>query len=230
MEKSTVVEITRISPDVKQYTLKLEDSQFSGEPGQHTVIEKPDGFKKPYSVLGLDGNRAMFMIRNVSEDGVSGYMDNRSEGDTVRVKPDLSGNLHLKNPEKPIALISTGTGITPMMGIMNEYINRGEEDVHFIFGDKNTNQLLYKDMLEQYELLYDFKSTYVLSREEWNGINGYVQEHIGDIIDDIREDTERDFYICGVPQMVVDTKQKLEELGVSKERIHSEGWEDGVVN
>lgn len=36
--------------------------------------------------------------------------------------------------------------------------------------------------------------------------------------------------LCGVPPMVVATKEKLSELGVPEERIHSEGWEDGVVN
>lgn len=230
MEEAKVAEITRISPDVKQYTLELEDGEFTGEPGQHTVIAKPDGFRKPYSVLTLDGDRAVFMIRNVAEDGLSGYMASQEVGDTVQVKSDISGNLHLKDPSRPIALISTGTGLTPMMGILNEYVQEGEEDVHFIFGDKNTDQLLYKSMLEQYELLYDVESTYVLSREEWSGREGYVQEHINDVIDDTGEDTERDFYVCGVPPMVVATKEKLKELGVPEERIHSEGWEDGMVD
>ena len=39
-----------------------------------------------------------------------------------------------------------------------------------------------------------------------------------------------DFYVCGVPTMVVGTKKKLKELGVPEERIHSEGWEDGIVD
>lgn len=232
MKESEIVQTTRISPDVKQYVLELkgDDDVFDGRPGQHTVIAKPDGFRKPYSVLTLNGNRAVFMIRNVAEDGVSGYMASREVGDTLQVKSQISGNLYLKNPDRPIALISTGTGLTPMMGILNEYVDRGQEDVHFIFGDKNTDQLLYKDMLEQYELLHNVNSTYVLSRENWRGREGYVQEHIEDIVDDVGENTERDFYVCGVPPMVVGTKEKLRELGTPEERIHSEGWEDGMVN
>lgn len=83
IEKATVVEITRISPDVRQYTLQLEEGTFDGNPGQHTVIGKPDRFKKPYSILTVDGNRAVFMIRNVADDGVSGYMASQEVGDTV---------------------------------------------------------------------------------------------------------------------------------------------------
>ena len=230
MEKATVVEIARISPDVRQYTLELEDDDFDGEPGQHTVIETEDGLRKPYSVLTLDGNKAVFMIRDVGNGGVSTYMAERNVGDTVDVKSDITGNLILQDAERPVAFISTGTGVTPMIGMLQQYIEEDGEDAHFIFGDKNTDQLLYKEMMDQYELMHDVDSTYVLSREEWSGREGYVQEHLDDVMDDVHEDTERDFYVCGVPPMVVATKEKLRELGVPEERIHSEGWEDNVVN
>lgn len=230
MEEAKVVDITEISPDVNQYTLQLKHGVFDGEPGQHTVISTDDGLRKPYSVLTLDGNEAVFMIRDVDNGGVSTYMANQNVGDTVQVKPDITGNLTLEDPERPVAFISTGTGITPMIGMIQQYIRDGDKDAHFVFGDKNTNQLLYKGMLEQYELIYDVESTYVLSRESWSGREGYVQEHIDDVIDDVHEDTERDFYVCGVPPMVVATKEKLAELGVPKERIHSEGWEDNIVD
>lgn len=230
MEKATVVEIARLSPDVRQYTLELEEGDFDGQPGQHTVISTDDGFRKPYSVLTCDGNRAVFMIRDVGNGGVSSYMAEQEVGDTVEVKSDITGNLTLQDTERPVAFISTGTGVTPMIGMLQQYIRKGGEDAHFVFGDKNTDQLLYKEMLDQYELMYDVDSTYVLSREEWSGREGYVQEHLDEVIDDIHEDTERDFYVCGVPPMVVATKEKLRELGVPEERIHSEGWEDNVVN
>lgn len=230
MDKAKVVDVTEISSDVNQYTLRLEEGVFKGQPGQHTVISTDDGFRKPYSVLTLEEDEAVFMIRDVGNGGVSTYMAEQNVGDTVEVKSNINGNLTLDDPERPVAFISTGTGITPMIGMLQEYVREGSEDAHFIFGDKNTDQLLYKEMLEQYELVYDVESTYVLSRESWNGREGYVQEHINDVIDDAHEDTERDFYVCGVPPMVVATKEKLRELGVPDERIHSEGWEDNVVN
>lgn len=230
MDKAKVVDVTEISPDVNQYTLRLEEGVFEGQPGQHTVISTDDGFRKPYSVLTLEEDEAVFMIRDVGNGGVSTYMAEQNVGDTVEVKSNINGNLTLDDPERPVAFISTGTGITPMIGMLQEYVREGSEDAHFIFGDKNTDQLLYKEMLEQYELVYDVESTYVLSRESWNGREGYVQEHINDVIEDAHKDTERDFYVCGVPPMVVATKEKLRELGVPDERIHSEGWEDNVVN
>ena len=229
LEEAVIENITRISPDVRQYTLSLKNEKFDGIPGGHTIISQPDGFKKPYSVLCVEGSRALFMIRDVKNGGVSTYMAEQEQGDTVLVDPDISGNLYLKNPDRPAALISTGTGITPMMGILQQYLREGESDLYFMFGDKSTDQLLYRETLKQYELLYDATSRYVLSREQWDGLNGYVQEHLYDVIPDTHSETERDFYICGVPPMVVATKEKLRELGVPSERIHSEGWEGGAA-
>lgn len=230
MYEAKLTDVTRISPDVRQYQVELIDGELEGNHGQHVVISKPDGFTKPYTPIVLEESRLVFMIRNKKTGGVSEYMAQLETGDTIDVGDNVGGNLHLKDPSRPVALISTGTGITPMLGILSDYIEYGEKDVEFVFGDKNTDHLLYKSMLEQYEVRHNLNATYVLSRESWHGREGYVQEHIDDIIDDTHEETERDFYVCGVPPMVVATKERLSELGVPKNRIHSEGWEDSVVN
>lgn len=38
-----------------------------------------------------------------------------------------------------------------------------------------------------------------------------------------------DFDVCGFPPMFVGTKTRLRELWAPDERIHSEGWEDSVI-
>lgn len=226
MEKSEIVDITRLSPDVRQYVVKLEDEEFQGEAGQHTLIQNESGDIKPYSILGVDGDEAILMIRNYGGEGVSNYMGEREVGNIIDIEPDLNGNLTLQDSDRPIALLATGTGVTPMIGILNEYIEGGcQEDAVFLFGDKNREQTLYKNMVKQYEVLHDVQSEYVLSREEWHGREGYVQQHIEDVVPDVSPDTERDFYVCGVPKMVVQTKEMLSDLGIPSERIHSEGWE-----
>lgn len=230
MDKATISEITRLSPDVRQYVVELDEGDFDGLPGHHTVISKPDGGSKPYSALAVEGNKIVLTIRNYGGDGVSHYMSKQEVGSEISLMSNLRGNLTLEDEERPIALISTGVGVTPMIGILNEYVEKGKEDAVFMFGEKNTNHLLYKEMLEQYEIIHNVSSHYVLSREAWRGREGYVQEHIEDVVDDCGPDTERDFYVCGVPVMVVQTKEHLKNLGVPEERIHSEGWEDAATN
>lgn len=57
---------------------------------------------------------------------------------------------------------------------------------------------------------------------EWTGRMGYVQEHLDKCFDSF---TDRDFYVYGVPIVLVQTKDRLAELGAPEKRIHSEGCE-----
>lgn len=62
---------------------------------------------------------------------------------------------------------------------------------------------------------------------EWTGRIGYVQNHLDEPFESVEA---RDLYICGVPPMVVETTAALRDIGTPEARIHSEGWEDEVVD
>ena len=226
--EATVVSATDVTPDCKQFVLSLPDEEsWEGNPGNHTVIRRENGDARPYSVLTHNGNQAVFMIRAYDVNGVADYIHNQGVGDIIEVNPTLRGNLHLQNENRPIVLIGTGTGLTPLIGILHEYLERGSEEALFLFGEKNKEQLMYKAMLEQLEVLHPLEARFSLSREEWSGHEGYAQEQLDSIVADYGADA--DYYLCGVPPAVVGGKEKLRELGVPDERIHSEGWEESQV-
>jgi NAD(P)H-flavin reductase len=85
---------------------------------------------------------------------------------------------------------------------------------------------MYRETLDQFAAAHeDFSVVYSLSDEDWDGPTGHIQTHLGEYLDDL----DRQFYVCGVPEMVVETKDHLAELGVPDEQVFSEGWEDGEV-
>ena len=96
-----------------------------------------------------------------------------------------------------------------------------------MFGEKTQDQLLYKAMLEQYELVHPVDLRLSLSREDWHGHTGYVQEQLPAVVSDIG--LNADYYLCGVPAAVVAGKNELDRLGVSSDDVHTEGWEDARV-
>jgi NAD(P)H-flavin reductase len=223
---ATIERISRISPDCKQYTIALTEGEFTGETGQHTVLRTEAG-TKPYSVLAVDAERITLMIRAYGTDGVADYMAAQSVGETVEVDPALRGNLTLERTDTPAVFIGTGTGITPVIGLLHEYVTSGGPQAVFMFGEKTQEQLLYKSLLEQYELVHPVETRFSLSREDWHGHTGYIQEQLPDVSDTVGTDAE--YYVCGVPAAVVATKEKLGELGVPSDRVHTEGWEDAQV-
>lgn len=224
--EATITRITEISPDCNQYIVKLNKGTFSGEAGQHTAIKTENGVK-PYSVLGVDETKIGLMLRAYGTEGVADYMNARAVGDTVQVKPELSGSLQLQRTDRPAVFIGTGTGITPLIGLLQSYLTGGGSEAVFMFGEKTQDQLLYKSLLEQYELTSSVTTRFSLSREEWHGHNGYIQEQLPDVIDTVGQDA--DYYACGVPAAVVAAKNQLDELGVPPTRVHTEGWEDSQV-
>lgn len=223
---ATITRITRVSPDCKQYTVSVDDAEFTGEPGQHTAL-RTDAGTKPYSVLAVDDDRIILLIRAYGTDGVADYMDARSVGDTVEVDPALRGNLTLQRTDAPAVFIGTGTGITPIIGLLHAYVTRGGPQAVFMFGEKTREQLLYKSLVEQYELVHPVEARFSLSREDWHGHTGYIQEQLPAVRDTVGADA--DYYACGVPAAVVAAKEQLTELGVASDRVHTEGWEDAQV-
>lgn len=224
--KAIISSITEISPDCKQYIVELNEGTFTGEAGQHTALQTDSGVK-PYSVLGVDETRIGLMLRAYGTGGVADYMDTQSVGDAVQVKPELTGSLTLRRTDRPAVFIGTGTGITPIIGLLQAYIAGGGPQAVFMFGEKSRDQLLYKSLLEQYGLTSSVETRFSLSREEWHGHTGYIQEQLPEVIESVGQDA--DYYACGVPAAVVAAKDRLDELGVPPDRVHTEGWEDAQV-
>ncbi|WP_122090947.1 ferredoxin--NADP reductase [Halalkalicoccus subterraneus] len=232
--EATITSIHQMTPQVKQFVVEA-DEPFEFEPGQHTTVQfeqdDPDEDEdqevvRPYTATNTPGsNKITLAIKRYDDGTASVYMHERKTGDTITLG-DLGGNLTLQDMDRDVVFVSTGTGITPMIAMLKQYLEVGGGEVHFFYGEKNQENIMYRETLDQLSTEYSQLSVvYSLSDEDWDGPTGHVQEHLNDRLDGL----DRDFYVCGVPQMVVDTKEHLDELGVPDERIFSEGWEDGEV-
>ena len=155
-------------------------------------------------------------------------MHERDPGDTVEIE-ELGGNLYLRDLDSDVAFVSTGTGITPMMAMVKQYVEEGSGRAHFFFGEKDEEHIIYRETLDQLAAANDdLEVTYVLSEaDDWEGPEGHVQDHLDDYLDDFGS---RDFYVCGVPEMVVETQDYLAEHGADDDRVYVEGWEGDEVS
>jgi ferredoxin-NADP reductase len=156
-------------------------------------------------------------------------MHQKRPGDTVTLGP-IEGSLTLADPDRDVAFLASGTGLTPMMAILRQYLRDGSGHAHVVLGEKEEETIIHRETLNELAANNsNLDVTFVLSDPnwEWTGRIGFAQEHLDGLFDAF---TERDFYVCGVPPMVVQTKEELAALGAPDERIHSEGWEDSVVD
>jgi ferredoxin-NADP reductase len=228
---ATLTSIHRMTPRVKQFVLEVEDYTFSYAPGQHVVIEfEQDGetVQRPYTPVNLPGTDTLALAIKRYEDGTaSTWMHERSVGEQVTItKPD--GNLSLQEPDRDVVFLSTGTGITPMIAMLKQYLHEGSGQVAFLYGERTQEDIMYRETLDHLSADHDnLEVLYSLSHEDWDGPTGFVQSHLDEVVDERFE--EPHYYICGIPPMVVDTEEALRERGVEEERILTEGWEQDAV-
>lgn len=226
---ATVLDVHQLTPDVKQFRLAADDHTFDYEPGQHTMVHfETDGEKeaRPYTAITRPGTSELVLAIKRYEGGTgSVYMHERSRGDEIEIEA-VDGNLHVRNFDRDAVFLATGTGITPLYPMLTQYARIGRGQTQLLFGERDREHLIFRESLDQLQAEHEHVTVdYVLSRadDEWNGRTGHVQDHLPDALD--VEFPGTDFYICGVPAMVVDTENLLTEHGATEDQVYTEGWE-----
>ncbi len=228
---ATLISVHPVTPRVKQFLLRVEGHTFDFVPGQHVSVAVDTGGKRPeyrpYSPVSQPGTDTIALAIKRYPDGTcSTWMHERSVGDTIPITPP-SGNLGLQDLDRDAVFLSTGTGITPMLSMSTQYLREGEGEAAFLFGERTQEDLMFRETLDLYAAnAPNFTVKYVLSNEGWTGPTGYVQDHLPDVVDDA---STPHFFICGVPEMVVEAKGLLSDLGAPDDHVFTEGWEEGAV-
>jgi len=227
---ATLTSVHDITPRVKQFLLRVEGHTFGFTPGQHVSVAFDDDGRRryrPYSPVNQPGTDTLALaIKRYPEGACSTWMHERGVGDTISITSP-SGNLGLRALDRDVVFLSTGTGITPMIAMATQYLREGEGHATFLFGERTQEDLMFRETLDLYAASHaHFTVGYVLSHEDWTGPTGFVQEHLSDYVEN---GAAAHYYVCGVPQMVVDTTAVLRERGVPDDQVFTEGWEEGAV-
>ena len=230
---ATVAATYSLTPRVKQLLLRVEGHTFSHHPGQHVSVRmvRDDGrpLYRPYSPVSGPGTDTLALaVKRYDEGTCSVWLHERRVGDRVTITPP-SGNLRLHDPKRDAAFLATGTGLTPLLAMLNPYLNEGSGRAVLLFGERTKADLMYRATLDRLSAGHaNLTVAYVLSQPstDWTGPTGYVQDHLEALLADL---DQPHVYACGVPEMVVDTKDTLRSRGHPADAIFTEGWEQGAV-
>ncbi len=230
--ETTVLATYPLTPSVHQLVLRADGHTFDHTPGQHVSVryESDDGrpVYRPYSpVNGPGTDRLVLAVKRYDGGTCSVWLHERSVGDPVPLMPP-SGNLHLRDSGRDVVFLATGTGLTPMLAMLGQYLTAGAGRAVLLYGERTPADLMYRSMLDRLSASHSSLSVeYVLSDASWEGRTGYVQDHLDAALDMV---VDPHVYVCGVPEMVVDTQDALQTAGIPDEHIFSEGWEQGAVD
>lgn len=126
---------------------------------------------------------------------------------------------------KELFFICTGTGVAPFRCMVKELLNKKgyKYPVHLYFGGRTAADLLYREEFEEMEKQFsNFYYFPVLSRENWNGLSGYVHSHYERKIE---HQPDAMFFLCGWTQMIREARDKIKALGYSRQDIKVEFYD-----
>jgi ferredoxin-NADP reductase len=177
---------------------------------------------RSYSVLNEDaGKNIQMVIKKIDNGRGTSFLFDKTVGDELQMLYPLG---HFGLPAKlsdKLTFIGTGTGIAPLLCMLESLPEASEAEVKLIFGVRFATDLFYMDRIEKLTgTLKNFKLIVTISKpqEGWNGYKGRVSEHLQDI------DPAGQFFICGSKDMIIDVKKLLEEQQVPRENIMFENF------
>lgn len=227
---TTVVGTYALTPHTKQLLLRADDHTFAHAPGQHVNVRmEAEGSPvyRPYSPVSGPGTNMLALAVKRYDDGTcSVWLHEREVGDEVALRPP-SGNLQLQDPTRDALFLATGTGLTPMLAMLSPFLAAEDGDAALLYGERTRANLMHRATLDRLAASHPSLTVdYVLSDEAWDGPTGHVQDHLGPALDRLHQPHA---YVCGVPEMVVDTEAVLQDAGLPDDAIVTEGWEQGAV-
>jgi ferredoxin-NADP reductase len=190
-------------------------------------IPLPDGKTKrtSYSVASSPKDATSFELCVTLVDGgtSSPYLHKLKVGDMIHGMGPL-GKFHFEEDGRDSVFVATGSGIAPFRSMIQDQVERGTRgELRLIFGNRFEDDIIYRKEWEDLARTQPrFKPLFTLSRADWKGPKGYVQDQIEGFVPDPKS---RNFYICGLKNMIDAVEQKLQALGVPPAQIHFERYD-----
>jgi NAD(P)H-flavin reductase len=224
-----VTGIESVSSTVVRLDIAATDGNaepLSFMPGQYVHLTVPGTHeKRSYSFANQPDNTDIFSFYiKILEQGVmSAYARDRArEGDEITVTGPF-GRFYLRGPERPVLMVAGGTGLAPMLSMLDHMIATGAtaQPVHLLCGANRPDELFARDQLAGYrdkglDLTTEF--AVVESGDGWDGAVGHVTQLLRYAL----IDPAPDIYLCGPPPMIEAGQGWLADRGVDGKLVHVE--------
>jgi ferredoxin-NADP reductase len=203
---------------------------FDFVPGQFITFDlpidpKPNKRLRSYSIASWPDGTNVFelvIVRDIKGTGTRFIFEEVKEGSELKFRGP-QGVFRLKEPlDSDLFLVCTGTGIAPFRSMIHHIRNRAipHRNIYLIFGCRTKNNLLYYDeMKEMEQALQGFRYLPVLSREEWEGLRGYVHP-VYESLCAAKQPAQ--FFLCGWKGMIDEASSRITGLGYDQKCIHTE--------
>ncbi len=145
--------LEKLSPTVLRVRIRTK-APLSYRPGQYITLQRPDGLARSYSLASLpeDGTLELH-VRRAPQGRMSGWLfDGAKETEPVKVRGPAGDCFYTAgNPEQPLLLAGTGTGLAPLWGICRDAVRQGHTGpIHLFHGALRPEGLYLREQLREF--------------------------------------------------------------------------------
>ena len=226
-----VIRILNETGNTRRYWVEVPGMEsFDFIPGQFVTLdlpihEKPNKRWRSYSIASWpDGTNVFELIIVLTPKGAGStwIFENISEGSEFKFRGPQGSFVLPPELDKDLFLICTGTGIAPFRSMLHHLHrhNIPHGNIYLIFGTRTRGDLLYyEEMKALAEEMPSLSFLPTLSREKWEGRQGYVHPIYEELA---AAGQPASFFICGWRNMIDEARQRITEMGYERKTIHVE--------
>jgi propane monooxygenase reductase subunit len=235
--EAVLVGIEKLTHDIRQLDIEISQ-ELKFWAGQYVDITLPEqkvtrsfSMANPPSATG----KLSFIIKKYPEGAFSSALDDGLRpGDRLTLKGPYGTCFRRERRPGPMLLIGGGSGMSPLLSILRDHADSGEQrPVRFFYGARTEADLFQLDEFAALEeRLEDFKFIPALSAAPeaggWTGERGFIHEVLARHLRDEAFDGEIDAYSCGPPPMIDAVLPILQMSGVEPEHIYFDKFTPAV--
>jgi ferredoxin-NADP reductase len=226
-----VRQIEQATHNTRRYWVELPEAEaFHYKPGQFVTLDLPIHEQRnkrwrSYSIAAApDGSNVIELVIVFTGVGTgSRYLfEHVKEGTELTLRGPQGVFVLPEQLEEDLMLICTGTGIAPFRSMLQHLHTTpmAHKAIHLIYGCRTRGDILYPDeMIKFTETVPNFQYHLALSREEWEGHNGYVHKVYEQLCAD-RQPAR--FMLCGWKDMIDEAKKRIVGMGYPPKSVHLE--------
>jgi len=199
-------------------------------PGQYAMIgdESTGHPLRPYSIANSPkpNGELSFLITKEREGKTSPWIHEEVNiGDNIKINAPYGTFLGDPSVDTPILCLASGSGLAPILSLLNAYLSRGHKNpVTLLFSAKTKADLLDFGKLKYLESKYvNFKYKFTLTQEsnKEGGLEGRIEKVLPQLLSDL---SNHSVYIAGGVSFVNSCKKIVDKLGAKEELIHMEEY------
>ena len=230
--------IISLTPTVKEIYLKVP-ADFIFQPGQYVTLSLKQQDKviaRSYSICSSPTETEVIKlcVKIVAGGEFTSLLNTLSVGQAIKVVGPM-GNFVLAEEEltHPKVFIGTGTGLSPLMSMLLYNLEKKPEvPITLLTGYRHASEILYRPLWQSYLQKYkQFNYHIALTQPEQPVTDstiqtGRIQTLFADKIDShLLKNPYTSFYLCGLSEMIIQSREKLLTMGVKATNIHYEQYD-----